>query len=416
MQTAELGNGMKVCAIPDKRFPIVLHILVYKVGGMDDPPGFSGVAHFLEHMMFTGTEKVQDFSEKINGLGGKLNAVTSGAYTAYYELIGKQHLPLVMAMEADRMHSLKLTPEYFERERNVVLEERKMRTEGHPRGLLNEEALNVFYRNGYGRPVVGWEHEIANYNMEVVESFYRKYYNPNNAILLVVGDVDFEEVMKLAHTHYGEIKNISEVTEQRSDLKLEPPHRTDITIKMKSSTALDSEIFMLYKTPNFAANGDLRGYYAAFLAADVVSGDEFGVLHDELVRKQSIATHVSATYGAQELSHGAISIDVSLRPGVSAEVASKEIKRVIAELMEHGVSEEAVKNARYRKMAHVVYDLDSIEDRAWFYAGLLATGSDVIAMEDVVNMIEGIKVEDVNDAIKAIFVNPAVESHLLPKL
>ncbi|MGN7678207.1 MAG: M16 family metallopeptidase [Anaplasma sp.] len=407
---------MKVCVISDKRFPIVLHILVYKVGGIDDPPGFSGVAHFLEHMMFTGTEKVQDFAEKINGLGGRLNALTSSAYTMYYELIGKQHLPLVMAMEADRMQSLKLTPEYFERERNVVLEERKMRTEGHPRGLLNEEAMNVFYRNGYGRPVIGWEHEIANYNMEVVESFYRKYYNPNNAILLTVGDVDFEEVMELARTHYGGIQNFSEVKERRSDLKLEPPHRTDITIKMESGTASDSEMFMLYKTPSFAANGDLRGYYAAFLAADVVSGDEFGVLHDELVRKQSIATRVSATYGARELSHGAISIDVSLRPGVSPEVASKEVKRVIAELIEQGVSKEMVESARHRKMAHVVYELDGIEDRARFYAGLLATGFDVIAMEDVVDMVKGIEVEDVNEAIKAIFANPAVESHLLPKL
>ncbi|MCU7611287.1 M16 family metallopeptidase [Anaplasma capra] len=415
MRVAELDNGMKVYVIPDNRFPIVLHMLVYKVGGMDDPPGLSGIAHFLEHMMFTGTKNVKNFSEIIGRLGGKFNALTSNAYTAYYELVGKQHLPLMMEMEADRMRNLDLTTEYMERERNVVLEERKMRTEATPRGLLDEEAVNAFYRNGYGRPVIGWEHEIANYDMSSVEAFYRKYYNPSNAILLVAGDVDFDEVMELSKAYYGGIKNNDQAAERKTDVKLEPPHRAGMVLKMESAFVADPEMFMLYRTPSVTQDASLRGYYAASLAADVLAGDEFGVLYDELVRKQRVATSVSVSYGAKELSSGAVSIDIRLSPGISPEVARREVGHVVEQLIASGVSEQSVENAKYRSMARVVYDLDGIEDRAWFYAGLLAIESPTIAMENVVDVIKGIKAEEVNAALKGIFANPAVEGHLLPK-
>ncbi|WP_225307917.1 M16 family metallopeptidase [Anaplasma marginale] len=416
VRVAELENGMKVYVISDNRFPIVLHMLVYRVGGMDDPPGLSGIAHFLEHMMFTGTEKVQDFSETIGRLGGRFNAMTSTAYTAYYELVGKRHLPLMMEMEADRMRNLDLTAEHMERERNVVLEERKMRTEATPRGLLEEEAVNVFYRNGYGRPVIGWEHEIANYDMQNVQAFYRKYYNPNNAILLVAGDVSFEEVMALAQANYGGLTNNSEAIERNADAKLEPPHRAGITVKMESAFVADPEMFVLYQTPSVIQSESLHNYYAAAIAADVLAGDEFGVLYDELVRKQRVATRVSASHSARELSSGAVSIDISLAPGVSPDIVSNEVKRVIEQLVSSGASKKFVENAKYRGMARVVYSLDGIEDRAWFYAGLLAIGSPAISMEDVVDAIKSIRVEDVNAAIKGTFTNPAVEGHLLPKI
>ncbi|KAF2282084.1 hypothetical protein GH714_042908 [Hevea brasiliensis] len=172
-------------------------------------------------------------------------------------------------------------------------------------------------------------------------------------------------------------------------------------------------MFVLYRTPSVAKSEGLHSYYAAALAADVLAGDEFGVLYDELVRKQRVATRVSASYNAKELSSGAVSIDINLAPGVSPDIASNEVKRVIEQLVSSGVSKKFVENAKYRGMARVVYGLDGIEDRAWFYAGLLAIGSPAISMEDVVDAIKSIRVEDVNAAIKGIFTNPAVEGHFV---
>ncbi|EOA62615.1 M16 family metallopeptidase [Anaplasma phagocytophilum] len=412
MRSTELKNGMKVYVIQNNSLPIVMHMLIYKVGGVDDPPGLSGIAHYFEHMMFSGTKKFPKFSDVIDGLGGDLNAETSSSYTAYHELVHKKHLPLMMEMEADRMQSLRLVDKYLERERNVVREERKMRVESTKQALLAEEVFNVFYRNGYGRPVIGWDHEISNYNKEAANAFYRKYYNPNNAILLVVGDVDFGEVVRLANQHYGKIKNRHGRIEKKFATNIEPPHRSEIIVKMSHHTISDPEVMMLYKAPSVNTESDNKVLLAAHIAVDIVAGDAFGVLYNELVKNRSLATSVFGEYSELVGSDGVVSVELLPKLGVSPEDINREAKEVIADLMERGVTEELVNSAKYRSMAHFTYGLDGVVSMARFYADALAAGAEPLASEDVLKTIKSITVEDVNSVLRRIFSEASVTAYL----
>ena len=412
IRAATLKNGMRMYVMSDNRFPVVMHMLIYKVGGMDDPPGFSGMAHFLEHMMFTGTENVGDFAKTVNGMGGKFNAYTFASHTAYYEIVQKQYLPKVMSMEADRMHGIVFKDEQFERERNVVREERNMRTESTPRGILSEEVINAFYRNGYGMPLVGWEHEIANYNKATVRSFYNKYYNPSNAILLIVGDVDFDYAVKLSNKYYGGIKNRKEPV-RRISTKVEPPRRTSAVITMEHPSVTDSEMYILYDAPNIGEKSDFKEYCVSSIAADIVAGQEFGILYNKLVREKAIAVDVSVSYRAAERSNGMIAIEIVPKFGISPEEVYSEVREIMADLMESGVTEEYVDNAKYRSLADLTYSLDDLENRAWFYANMLAVGAAPIPSKEVIDIVKNVSVDDVNKIIKSIFGKPSVRGYLV---
>ncbi|MEH0831613.1 M16 family metallopeptidase [Anaplasma bovis] len=414
IRSATLKNGMRMYVMADNRFPVVMHMLVYKVGGMDDPPGFSGMAHFLEHMMFSGTENVKDFAKTVNGFGGKFNAYTLASHTAYYEIVQKQYLPKVMSMEADRMHGITFKDEPFERERNVVREERYMRTESTPRGILSEDVVNAFYRNGYGMPLVGWEHEIANYNKATVKSFYNKYYNPGNAILFIVGDVDFDNVVKLSNKYYGGIKNKRELV-RRISTKIEPPRRTSAVITMEHPSVTDSEMCILYDAPNIGENSDFKEYCVSSIAADIVAGHEFGILYNKLVREKAIAVDVSVSYRAAERSNGMIAIEIVPKFGISPEEVYSEVREIMTDLMESGVTEEYVDNAKYRSLADLTYSLDDLENRAWFYANMVAVGAAPIPSEEVIDIVKNTSVDDVNRIIKNVFGKPSVRGYLVPE-
>ncbi|MDB1135326.1 M16 family metallopeptidase [Candidatus Anaplasma sp. TIGMIC] len=415
LHSTKLKNGMQVYVMQDKRLPVVMHMLIYKVGGMDDPPGLSGIAHFFEHLMFSGTKKFPDFVDTVSKLGGELNAATSTPYTAYYELINKRHLPLVMEMEADRMHSLLLTDRHIERERNVVREERNMRVESSIKGLIFEEVYNIFYRNGYGTPVIGWEHEMANYGRDSVDAFYHKYYNPNNAILLVVGDVNFNDVVKLAKSYYGSIENRHSAPERTFLTKAEPPHRSDVIVRMQHPDIADPVVAMLYKAPSIVTTTDPKKRAAMGIASEIVAGSEFGVLHHELVSKRSIATRVDTSYSDREKSSGIVAIEMMPKSGITPEDISKEAKQIIAELVESGVTEELVESAKYRNAASFIYSLDGMDSRAWVYAGMLAAGVQPTPPEQMIEIIKSLSVDDINDALRETFVGATVEAHLTHK-
>ena len=415
IRSAELKNGMQIHVIPDHRLPVVMHMLVYKVGGMDDPPGLSGIAHYFEHLMFSGTKRFPKFPETINGLGGELNAGTTTSYTAFYELINKRHLPLIMEMEADRMRNLQLTDETMERERKVVREERNMRVDSTVKGLLVEELYNVFYRNGYGMPVIGWEHEIANYDRKSADSFYHKYYNPNGAILLVVGDVNFRDVVKLADGYYGKIKNLHKSPRAKYATKLDPKHNNDIIVKTEHPTVTEPVAVMLYQAPSISTTDDHKVRAATLIASDIVAGDGFGVLYHEMVNKRALATRVAGAYNDREKSHGMVAIEIAPRSGVSPGNANVVAKEIIANLVETGITEELLSDAKYRSMANFTYSLDDIEGRAWFYASTLAAGSDPILPEDMLNVIKSVTVDDVNEVLRSVFSGATVEAHLIHK-
>ena len=413
IRSVELKNGMQIHVIPDNRLPVAMHMLVYKVGGMDDPPGLSGIAHYFEHLMFSGTKRFPKFPETINGIGGELNAGTTTSYTAFYELINKRHLPLIMEMEADRMRNLQLTKEVMERERKVVREERKMRVESTVKGLLIEELYNVFYRNGYGMPVIGWDHEITNYNRRSADSFYHKYYNPNSAVLLVIGDVNFRDVVRLANKYYGKIKNLHEPPRAAFATKIDPEHRNDIIVKTEHPSVTEPVAVMLYQAPSIGTNSDKKIRASVLIASDIVAGDGFGVLYHELVNKRAIATRVAGAYNDRERSQGIVAVEIAPRNGVTPGDVNAVAKEIIAGLVAGGVTEELLNDAKYRSMANFTYGLDDIEGRAWFYASTLAAGSDLILPEYMLETIKSVTVEDVNEALKSVFSGATVEAHLM---
>jgi zinc protease len=205
-ETFTLDNGLEVVVVANRRAPIVTHMLWYKVGAADEPPGKSGIAHFLEHLMFKGTDTLGpgEFSDIIARNGGQENAFTSYDYTGYFQTVAKDRLDIIMKYEADRMTNLTLSDEVVLPERDVVLEERRSRIDREPGAQLGEALRAVlFLHHPYGVPVIGWEEEIRGLTSADAIDFYRRWYAPNNAVLIVAGDVDAEEVRALAETHTG---------------------------------------------------------------------------------------------------------------------------------------------------------------------------------------------------------------------
>jgi zinc protease len=218
-----LGNGLEVVVLEDHRAPVVVHMVWYRVGAADEPPGKSGIAHFLEHLMFKSTETLEsgEFSRVVAANGGTDNAFTSYDYTAYFQRVAADRLELMMEMEADRMVNLRLTPEEVDTERQVILEERNQRTENEPGALFSEQRNAAQYMNHpYGIPIIGWRHEMEGLTLEDAKAFYREHYAPNNAILIVAGDVEPEAVREMAERHYGVIPRTP--TSRRAPV---PPNR-----------------------------------------------------------------------------------------------------------------------------------------------------------------------------------------------
>ncbi|QXK91639.1 insulinase family protein [Neoehrlichia mikurensis] len=404
----KLDNGMEIYVLPNNNVPVVMHMIIYKVGGIDDPYGYSGLAHFFEHLMFSGTDNFADFASTINSIGGEFNAMTSSYSTIYYELVNKQYLPLVMQIESDRMHNLKITDKAMKRERSVVLEERKMRIDSNPHGVITEEMMNAFYRNGYGRSVAGWEHEIKNFNREESERFYNTYYNPNNAILFISGDVNFDDVIKLSKKYYGNIKN-KVSTIKRVPKNLEPPHKANIAVTLYENSIQNPEIFVTYKAPSIITNGN---YHVMYLIADLLGNNAFGALYNALVLGE-LATSVSVSYGPDEYSDGFITIHVVPKSGISLKRIEHEIYSVINNFSVKDDSFFSLKKTS--TTANIVYALDGLKAMSFFYASNLALGVPLIDVQEFIKKIEGIDKKDVDVAIKDTFSGTRLVGYLLPK-
>ncbi len=245
---AKLSNKLDIYVVPNHRIPAVLHAVIYKVGGMDDPIGKAGLAHYFEHLMFKTTGKFKDIESTMSSIGAQFNAFTTREYTCYYELALKKDLPLVMEVEADRMSNFNITQDKIDIEKNIELEERKMRFDNHPNNLLWEEMNSAFYRTGYGRSVIGWESDIKTYNQDDIIRFHNNYYHPNNAILMIVGDVEFDEVVRLAEEKYGRIKAKPVI---RYYPNQDPAHNADLLVTLESTEVKEPVLYFRYRVPLF---------------------------------------------------------------------------------------------------------------------------------------------------------------------
>ena len=354
-----LPNGLKVVVKEDHRAPVVVQQIWYKAGSMDERTGKTGVAHVLEHMMFKGTRTVPagEFSRRIAAAGGRENAFTSSDYTAYFQQLQKDKLPLAMKLEADRMHNLNLTAAEFSKEIKVVMEERRMRTDDDPHALLQEKMMAaIFLEHPYQHPVIGWMSDLEHLTVKDARDWYKRWYAPNNATLVIAGDVEHNKVFALAQRYYGGIKR-SVLPPRRN--YTEPPQDGIKRIVVKAPAELPL-LVMSYHAPVVRSPASDWKPYALEMLAGVLSGNESARLNKDLVREQQLVSNVGAGYDAESRGPGLFTLEATPSEGKTVGQVEAALRAEIKKLDDDGVSEEEMKRVKAQVMAGEVYKLDSV--------------------------------------------------------
>ncbi|MDD9331799.1 MAG: pitrilysin family protein [Wolbachia sp.] len=409
IQCAKLNNGLDVYVVPNHRIPAVLHAVVYKVGGMDDPIGKAGLAHYFEHLMFETTGKFTDIGSTMSRIGAQFNAFTTREFTCYYELILKKDLPLAMEVEADRMGNFNVTQDKIDREKNIVLEERKMRFDNHPHNLLREEMNNAFYRTGYGKPVVGWESDINTFSQDDITRFHDNYYHSGNAMLLIVGDVEFDEIIELAKEKYGDIKPKPTV---RYYPNKEPEHNASLSVDLRSTELKEPFLLFRYRVPVFEC---IKEVFAADLAVDILGSGKSSKLYKDLVLDKGIAVSAYTYYDSLAFSDGYVDIGVAPKSGVDLSIVEKEVESSINNFIYKGITSEELENAKYKYKVAQFNNLSSLIHIAYFYAAHLALNVPLDEIDISYSQVNNVNLEDVNNKVNTIFSSNKLIGRLLPQ-
>jgi zinc protease len=394
-QDYKLDNGMQIVVIPDHRAPVVQHMVWYKVGSSDEVAGKSGIAHFLEHLMFKGTEKIGpgQFSKTIARNGGQDNAFTGNDSTTYFQSVAKDRLPLVMQMESDRMANLRLLEQDVLTERNVILEERRSRIENDPGARLDEQMRATLYQNHpYRTPVIGWFHEMAKLSRDDAFTFYHRYYAPNNAILVVAGDVEPEEVLKLAKDTYGTLKANPETL--RAARPTEPPAVAGRRLTMVDERAGQATIVRHYIGPCYA-KAMPREAEALELLMKVLAGGSTSRMYRSLVVEQKMASSIEGSFSGEALDSGRIALYGVAADGVKLADLEAGMDKVIADVVANGVTAKELDIARNQFIASYVYESDGIGALARRYGWGLVNGQSIADIEDWPNRLKQVTADDV---------------------
>lgn len=414
-ETFELSNGMSVVVIPDRRAPVVTHMVWYRVGAADEPIGMSGVAHFLEHLMFKGTKTIApgELSRIVARNGGQDNAFTSQDYTAYFQRVAIDRLPIVMEMEADRMSNLVLSDAEVLPERDVVLEERRMRVENNPRAILSEKMNNaLFPGHPYGTPVIGWAEEIAALSTENAIAYYDRFYTPNNAILIVGGDISAAELRPLAEKYYG-------VIEPRMATPIRLRDATQSTGKAARVTYADARVQQpmlerVYRVPNYRANNRKDGP-ALEVMSTLLGGSAISRFYRKLVVEQKAATSAGAYYSGAAMDEGTFGLYAVPNQGETLETLETRMDQEIAAFIEEGVTQEAVDHAVNLLIAAAIYARDDQEDMTRIYGVTLTTGGTVEDVLEWPDRLRAVTPEDVIEAAKQhLLLENSVTGYLMP--
>jgi len=395
-----LANGLEVVVIPDHRAPVVTHMLWYKVGSADETPGKSGLAHFLEHLMFKGTEKNPSgrFSQVVATIGGQENAFTSADYTGYFQRVPRDQLKAMMEFEADRMTGLELTDDVVRPELNVVLEEQNMRVANNPAARLGEQMDAALYLNHpYGRPVIGWRHEIEQLNREGALEFYRRFYAPNNAILVVAGDVTADEVRTMAEETYGKVPRFAEIKPRLRPQ--EPAQQAARTVTLADPRVTQPSVSRYYLAPSSlkARPGESE---AIDVLAHILGRGSNSRLYQKLVVDKNIAVNAGASYDGTTVDNTRFGVYGSPKPGTTLPQLEQAIDVVIDDLIEHGVTAEELERAKSRMIADSVYANDNQRMMAQWYGASLATGATVDEVRTWPDRIRLVTAEAVRDAAR----------------
>ncbi len=413
----KLANGMQVIVIPDRRAPVVTHMVWYRVGAADEPKGASGIAHFLEHLMFKSTEKIAigEFSKIVARMGGQDNAFTSQDATAYFQRIAKDRLADVMEMEADRMVNLRLTEKEVLTERDVILEERRSRTDNNPGAILTEQMdAALYYSHPYGTPVIGWSHEIAQLDQHDAIDFYKLFYAPNNAILVVSGDVSVDEVRALAEKTYGKVpaNNGMKIKRERPQ---EPPHLVPRRLQLNDVRAGKASFHRFYLAPTYvkAKEGEAE---AIDLLLKILASGSTSRLYKRLVVEKQIASSAGGWYSGDGYDSGKISVYAVAADGVTLETVEAEIDAVIGEVARDGVTEAELKRAKAKLSADYIYGSDNQSTLARRYGWAAVVGQGIKDVEDWPADINKVTAEQVRDAaLKQLDLKRSVTGYLIPE-
>lgn len=411
-----LENGMEVIVIENHRVPAVNHALWFRVGSADDPPLYSGLVHFHEHMMFQGSANFKrgEYADIIARLGGRQNAFTGYDATAYYVTVGKEHLPRIMELEADRLRGLTPTDKDALNEKNVIIEERRQRIENNPSALFAEQLNAALYLNHpYRLPVIGWKHEMEGLTKDMVLALHTQHYHPGNAILIVSGDITAAELKPLAQKYYGAIA--AGPTIARVWAK-EPPQLAARRLTMTHKDVKQPEWVRLYLAPGAGEEGGAQKLAALSLLEQILGGGKTSRLYQSLVMEQQLAASVGADYNGFVVGPGEFRLEGVPAPGVSVEKLEAAINGVVAQLIAKGIGAEELKRAKTLLKADTIYAREGLQSMGYVMGWLRSAGLSTRFYSEWPDMIERISAADIRQAAKELFdIKRSVTGTLLPE-
>lgn len=402
--TFTLDNGLEVVVIEDHRAPVVSHMVWYRAGSADETPGSSGVAHFLEHLLFKGTDTLDpgEFSKVVAQNGGTDNAFTSYDQTAYYQRVAADRLGLMMEMEADRMVNLQLDEDDILTERDVIIEERNMRVENDPSALMREQMGAALYLNHrYGIPIIGWRDEMETLDLDAAYEFYHRFYAPNNAIVIVAGDVTPDEVKALAEEHYGPLKANPEVGAPRARPQ-EPQQTAERRLIFRDPRVAQPYVMRRYLAPE-RDPGDQREAAALTLLDQVLGGGQTSVLTRELQFDRKVAVYTGAFYDGTSYDDSSFGLVVVPSTGVSLEEAETALDETLADFIETGVDPEQLERIKFQLRADRIYSRDNVQSLSRRYGSALTSGLTVEDVQAWPEVLQSITPEEIVEAAKKVF-------------
>lgn len=402
--TFTLDNGLEAVVLEDHRAPVVMHMLWYKAGAADEEPGVSGVAHFLEHLLFKATDNMEagEFSAVVEANGGSDNAFTSWDYTAYHQRIAADRLDLMMGMEADRMRNLRLTEEDVETERKVIIEERAQRTDSDPGALFSEQRNAAQYLNHpYGRPIIGWRHEMVDLSRDDALAYYRKYYAPNAAVLIVAGDVDPAEVEALANKHYGPLKPTEGLKDR--ERPAEPPQLAERRLVYEDPQAAQPYVIRSYVAPERDA-GDQKTAAALTMLAEILGGSgQTSVLGRALQFESNKAVYTSAYYSGVNYDDTTFGMFIVPTPDLTLREGEDAMDAVVAQFMEDGVDANHLARVKSQIRASLIYAQDDVASLGREYGAALTSGLTIKDVQEWPAILDAVTEQDIMEAARMVF-------------
>ncbi len=401
----KLKNGLQVIVIENSRAPVVSQMIWYNVGSIDEKFGKSGLAHFLEHLMFKGTKKYPSgyYSKYISKNGGTENAFTSFDYTAYYQIVPTDHLEKIVELEADRMTNLTLTDEQVETEKKVILEERYQRIDSNPSAILDESIRkSLFPNHTYGTPIIGWEHEIKALTIDDVRKFYNDYYNPKNAILIFSGDVSLKKAKQFSEKYFGKIKVKNQINITRIKLN-DPVLRTNIRINYDDENVKQKIWKRSFKTSSYKES--IKNGIALELGLKILTGGSTSILYRELVEKKKLVSSIGGYY--QGMSRDKATVNFYAIPNENVEISNleKQIYETMKKSVVNGITEDRFTLQKKKYEYESIYLRDSIFQPAQIVGEALSIGISLEEIESWDEFLNEITIDDVKNELKKFIKN-----------